>query len=79
MSPPQLARDVPVADALEPIDVNGFPFPGQNANGALAYGFERRSCQRFHLHEPLIGEARLDDSVAAVAVPDRVLMRFHTA
>ncbi len=34
MPPPELARDVPVADALEPVDVHGFPSLGQDAHAS---------------------------------------------
>ena len=43
----------------------------------VVHALERGSCERLHLHEPLIGQPRLHHRVAAVAVPHRVLVRFH--
>ena len=76
MPPPELPRDVPVADVLEPVDVHRLPALGQDAHGAVAHGLERRRGERRHLHEPLVGQARLDHGVAAVAMPHRVLVRL---
>ena len=72
MAPPDLARDVPVADAFQPIHVHGFPTVGQNAQLAAAQHVERLIGERAHAHEPLVGQARLDHGVAAVAVTHRV-------
>src|SRR5687768_18402527 len=74
MTPPELPRDVPVADVLEPVDVDAFPPFRKNSDGAFAQPFERRPGERLHLHEPLIGKSRLDDRVAAIAMPHGVLV-----
>src|SRR6185503_1864762 len=75
VSPPQLPGDIPVADVLQPVDVDGFPTLGQDADGSIPNCLECRLGEWLHLHEPLVGEARLYDGVAAVAVTDGVLMR----
>ena len=54
--PPELSRDVPVANVLEPIDIDCFPALRQNANSSIAHGCESGFRQRLHLHEPLVGE-----------------------
>src|SRR6476661_5551342 len=40
--PPELARDVPVADTFEPVDVHGFPTLGHDPDFAIPDGLERR-------------------------------------
>src|SRR6185437_12625012 len=76
MSPPQLARDVPVADAFQPVDVDRFPSLGENTNASAAHTVESGSSELAHAHEPLIRETRLDNRAAAIAMPHRVLVRF---
>ena len=77
VAPPQLPRDVPVADVLHPVLVRRAPALGDEANRPGAVRLERRLCERLHLHEPLIGQPRLHHRVAAVAVAHRVPMRLH--
>src|ERR1043166_9812479 len=72
MSPPQLARDVPVADVLHPVLEGRVPALRNDPEPCLAIRREHRLGERLHLHEPLIAQARLDDRVAAVAAPQRV-------
>src|ERR1700681_1426579 len=74
MAPPPLTRDVPVADVLEPVDVDRLPALGQNANPAIADAFKRRLGERPHLHEPLIRQPRLDDRVAPIAMSHGMLV-----
>ena len=75
MPPPDLARDVPVADVFEPVLVDAAVAFGDEANAAVAIGFQRRLRQRLHLDEPLQREQRLDDVAAAIAGCDRMAMR----
>src|SRR5688500_428304 len=42
--PPQLPRDVPVADVLEPVDVHGFPPRWEEPYAAVANRLKRRLC-----------------------------------
>jgi hypothetical protein len=76
VAPPQLSRDVPVADAGEPVHVDRFVTLGKNANRPVFHRLERRHRKRRHLHEPLVGETRLDDGIAAIAVPYAVLVHL---
>ena len=50
--------------------------PGTNFTSPLRRGLDRRLGERRHLHEPLPRQARLDDGVAARAVPDGVVVRL---
>ena len=74
--PPQLARDVPVADVLHPVLERRVPALRHDPEPRLPIGREHRLGERLHLHEPLIAQARLDDGVAAVAAPQRVAVRL---
>jgi len=76
MSPPELAGDVPVPNALEPVDVRGFPPLREQPDASFAYGSERRLRQRFDLDEPLIRQPRFHHRVAPVAVTHRVSVRL---
>ena len=70
--PPELARDVPVADAREPLlELDAAPLRDE-ADLALPVRLERGRGQRLHRHEPLVAQPRLDDRAAAVAVPHGV-------
>ena len=75
MSPPELAGDAPVADALQPVRVVVAPPLGHEPERAVAVGCERGPGERLHPDEPLIGEPRLDHRVAAVTVPHRMPVR----
>ena len=79
VSPPELARDVPVADRLHPVDVDAFPSFREDAHAAVLHRLEGRCRERRHLHEPLVRESRLDDGVAAIAATHRIamLLRLH--
>jgi hypothetical protein len=70
MSPPELARDAPVANAFEPIQKNRPLVIGNDFKQAACDRLLRRFGQRLHLAEPLRGKARLDDSLAAIAGAD---------
>ena len=73
VAPPELARDVPVAEAVQPLGVRVDPPLGPERDPAVEGGQLRRSLQSLHGHEPLPTlEPRFDLGVAAVAVGDRV-------
>jgi len=74
--PPELPRDAPVADVLEPVEVRLLPALGDETDLARARRLHGRPRQLLHPHEPLLGEERLDDRVAAVALADRVPVRL---
>ena len=67
VAPPQLAADAPVAAALHPVDVVLGEALGHELDLALLDALNGRLCQRLHLDEPLFGDHRLNDRVAAVA------------
>ena len=76
MTPPQLPGDVPVPDILHPVLERRAPALGHDLKLVVAVRREHGRRERLHFHEPLIGEARLDDGVTAVAVADRMPVRF---
>jgi hypothetical protein len=43
---------------------------------SIHYYVKRRFSEGFHLHEPLVGEIRLDDSLTPIASADTVHMVF---
>jgi len=67
VSPPELARDGPVADVLEPAEVHRLPARRHEAHLAGPLGLDGPIGQGPHSHEPLGGDERLDDRVAARA------------
>ena len=77
VAPPELARDAPVADSLQPALVVVAPALGDELDGAVAVPGQCRAGQRLHPHEPLVGEPRLDHGAAAVAVAHGVAMVLH--
>ena len=77
MPPPELPRDVPVADVLHPMEVHRLPAFRQNAHRSVPHRREAWLGERLHRHEPLVAEARLDHGVAAIAVPHAVRVRLH--
>ena len=76
VSPPNLPRDIPVADVFEPVHIDRIPPLGENTDRPLAHRLQGRGSEWGHLHEPLIAEARLDHRVAAVAVAHRMLVHL---
>ena len=83
MPPPQLARDAPVLQVFHPVVVGVFPVFRHELDAAAAHGVQRRAGQFFHalgageIHKPLVGEVRLDDDAAAVAVGAFQGVRFY--
>ena len=67
MAPPQLAADAPVTAAPHPVDIVLGEALGHELDLALLDALNGRLCQRLHLDEPLFGDHRLNDRVAAVA------------
>ena len=66
MPPPELARDAPVLDVLEPIEVNLLEALGDDLDLAVAHGVAPLGGHPVHLDEPLAREHRLDDLAAAL-------------
>ena len=76
VAPPELPRDVPVAQAVQPLDVRALPSLGPERDPAVERGLLRRAPQPIDRDEPLQArDPRLDLAVAAVAVADGVHVR----
>src|SRR5262249_15865879 len=71
MSPPQLARDAPVANVVKPIQVDLFVIFGRDRDFAVLDNFNRLFGERLNLDEPLLRETRVDDASATVAGSER--------
>src|SRR3989442_15295399 len=76
MTPPKLARDAPVADVVHPMVISLIPILGHELDPAVLHRGLRFFRQRLHAHEPLRGDERLDDGLAALARSDGELMRL---
>src|SRR5207245_8762083 len=76
MPPPDLPRDAPVFDIFHPSEVGIAPSFGNDSNPPLSHGPHRRLRQRFDIDKPLRGQVRLDQRLAAIAMPDRMPMRL---
>src|SRR6266581_6473391 len=72
MAEPELPADVPVAQAVHPVEVDAFVALRVPANLARLAGCDGAVAHLFHAQPPLLADERLDDSVAPVAVPDVV-------
>ena len=70
MSPPELPRDAPVVDLVHPVEINLPVIIRDDANAPVFHRANGGLRQRLHLHEPLRGEQRLDDRLAALAGSD---------
>ena len=71
MSPPKLPADRPVAFFAEPIEIAFGVAIGHDLHAAAGDGVHRRisaASSLVHLHEPLVGQVRLDRRFAAVGV-----------
>ena len=76
MPPPELTGNAPILDVLHPVEVDLRPAVRDELHLAGLDRGDRGLGERLHLDEPLLGETRLDDLVAAVAVPDLVVEVF---
>ncbi len=72
MAPPELARDAPGLDVLEPAVIVIGEAIRDEARLAVLDGRERRLRQLTGVDVPLVREPRLDGDVRAVAVRDRL-------
>ncbi len=68
MAPPELARHAPGLDVFKPFKIGLLPIFRHEIGAAVAHGGQRRLRQRLGVDIPLIGEARLQHRVRAVAV-----------
>ena len=72
VTPPQLARQRPIADVAHPVEIFFATVVGDNLEVAALHGGDGRLRQRLHLAEPLGGSARLHNGAAAFADSNRV-------
>jgi len=79
MPPPELARDAPVTDVLEPVQVDLLEAFRDDTDAPVPHHLDSGLGQWRHAYEPLQRNPRLDDGVAALAVSHRVMVRlgFH--
>ena len=76
MTPPELARDAPRLDVLEPLEIGLLPGLRHEPRFARTHGGQRALGEGLHVHVPLIREIGLDHRAGAVAVRNRVRMRL---
>ncbi len=76
VSPPQLARDAPIADILHPVKIGLGPVFREEPDISGPDRLDGRLGQGFHLDKPLQRQIGLYHSIAPVAMADRVLILF---
>ena len=74
MPPPELARDAPIADVFEPVHIDLREALGHEPDPSILHRLNRGRSQALHLHEPLLGDERLDRRMTARAVADGMLV-----
>src|SRR5206468_575940 len=74
MAPPQLPRDVPVADARHPVLERRPPPLRNDPKLAAMKRREHRFGERLHFHEPLVAEAGLDHRITPITAAHGVLV-----
>src|SRR5207302_8827814 len=79
VAPPELARDAPVMDVAHPAEELGLPRLGDEPDAPHLDRVDHRLGERPRLHEPLLAEQRLDDTVAALAAAERHVVRLAAA
>ena len=78
MSPPELARDAPVADVVHPLVPGLDPVFGDDFDALFVDGGDGFFGQRLGADEPLLGDQRLDDGLAARAFAEAEGVVFHS-
>ncbi len=76
VAPPELARDTPVLDILEPVAVCGLVLLGHKAYDVVHDRSERDVGKVLHVDKPLQRQTRLDGSLGALAQADIVGIVF---
>src|SRR5687767_9040445 len=69
MAPPELPRNAPVANIAHPLEVRLRPVLRNEDHAAFFDRLDSRLGQWFHATEPLRRDQRLDDALAALALP----------
>src|SRR5947209_3083989 len=77
MTPPELARDTPVVDVFQPVQVDFVEALGHDLQHVILDGSDGGSGEWHHLDEPLLGNERLNHGVTALAVSQRHGVIFH--
>ncbi len=77
VAPPDLPGDAPVADIIHPFKIGAFPDRRDDPGRTFLDGRDRRAGKRFGPHEPLFGDRRLDNGLAAITVADVVQEGLH--
>ncbi len=75
VAPPQLARDAPVVEVVDPVEVALLHLHRVDRDAAVADRVTGGLGEGLDLDPPLEGQARLDGGAAARAVPDGVQVR----
>src|SRR5438270_11235878 len=79
MPPPELTRDTPVVDVLEPVQVDFVEASRHDLQQIVLDGSDSGSGEWHHLDEPPLGNDRLTHGVTALAVPQRHTLIFTIA
>jgi hypothetical protein len=66
MSPPQLTADTPILDVLKPVEVGLLEAFRHDLDASVFHRVETGIGKRLDLHEPLLGDHRLDNFTAAL-------------
>ena len=67
VAPPELARDAPVLNVFQPVEVDLLEALGDDLGAALAHGGHGKLGEGLGLYEPLLGHQGLDHLAAALA------------
>ena len=66
MTPPELARNCPVVDIFQPIDIRLVQALRQDLDQTIFHRIQRWRSQWHHLDEPLLRDERLNDGITAL-------------
>jgi hypothetical protein len=76
MAPPELPADAPIPDFVHPIVIDPGPGLGHETYAAFLNRADGGRRQRLDVDEPLIGQQRLENRVAAIAARYGEFVRF---
>ena len=77
VAPPELSGNTPVADVLQPVQVNLVKTIRYKVQFLVFQCFNCRFCHLLHLYKPLRFDHRLNGCLTAVMCTDAVCMRNH--
>ncbi len=66
MPPPELPRDAPGLDIVEPVEIGLGPVGGDEIGAPIGHRRARGLGQLLGIHEPLVGQHRLDHDIRAI-------------